>query len=118
MNNLVGVVLVLPFVLIALVVLLQVLERCLRALDSLLLARERSSSANRAAEVLLREFLTAAEYRHLCATGSLEIASPTQPGRVYRVPRGSGGVDVLEGRRCTEPHTHQLWRGTWKDSRR
>jgi hypothetical protein len=59
-------------------------------------------SADRAAEALLREMLTPAEYRQLRTTGYLEVASPTRPGRVYRVPRIRGKVVILEDGHPTE----------------
>jgi hypothetical protein len=68
----------------------------LRALILGIRVLERRSSAARSAETLLREFLTEDEYRQLCGTGYLEIASPTQPGRVYRVPRRPGRVLLLD----------------------
>ena len=95
MSALLGLAIVILVILIELLVLVLLLGRWLLVL-------ERSSSANRAAEAILREFLTEAEYRQLCATGYLEVASPTQPGRVYRVPRGHGWVHILEGGRASE----------------
>jgi hypothetical protein len=58
--------------------------------------------AERAADAVLREFLTEAEYRQLRATGYLEVASPMQPARVYRVPRRQGRVLILDGGRPSE----------------
>jgi hypothetical protein len=69
--------------------------------------------ADRAADAVLREFLTEAEYRQLRVTGYLEVASPMQPGRVYRVPRRQGRVLILDGGRpseqlCIQPVTRDL----------
>jgi hypothetical protein len=93
--TLLGIAIIIVVVLIELAVVLLLLERWLLVL-------QRSSSAARSAEALLREFLSEAEYRQLCATGYLEVASPTQPDRVYRVPRGRGWVHMLEGGRASE----------------
>jgi hypothetical protein len=100
MSALLGLVIVIVLVLSALVALaLVVLRRWLLAAWS--------------AEAVLREFLTEGEYRHLRATGYLEVASPMQPGRIYRVPREHGRVLILEGGRpteqlCIEPLEHNL----------
>jgi hypothetical protein len=64
--------------------------------------------AARRSEALLCELLTASEYQQLCAEGYLEVASPTRPGRIYRVPRGPGQVRVVEDgqhieRLCLQP---------------
>jgi hypothetical protein len=57
--------------------------------------------SDHAAETLLRESLTPAEYRQLCSRAYLEVPSPHHTGRVYRVPRGPGQVLVVEhGRVC------------------
>lgn len=69
--------------------------------------------AQQRAEAALRALLTDAEYQQLCANGYLEVASLTQPQRVYRVPRGSGQVLVLEGGRpreylCLQPAAQNL----------
>lgn len=58
--------------------------------------------AERTAEGLLRTSLSDQQYRRLCYTGFLDIASPACPGRTYRIPRGPGQVLVLEGGRITE----------------
>jgi hypothetical protein len=60
------------------------------------------------AEALLRELLTDSELGQLRETGFLEIASPSRPDRVYRVPRGPDQVLVLERghvieRLCVQP---------------
>ena len=48
------------------------------------------------AEALLREVLTPAEYASLGEHGYLEVRSPSQPTRIYCVPRGPGRVAVQE----------------------
>ena len=58
--------------------------------------------AERRAETLLRDMLSPDEYRHLLATGFLEIPSPTRQDRVYRIPRGPGQVLVEEHGRVLE----------------
>jgi hypothetical protein len=58
--------------------------------------------AERRAETLLRDMLAPEEYRRLLTTGFLEIASPTRPDRVYRIPRGPGQVLVEERGRVLE----------------
>jgi hypothetical protein len=59
-------------------------------------------AAERRAETLLRDMLAPEEYRRLLTTGFLEIASPTRPDRVYRIPRGPGQVLVEEHGRMLE----------------
>jgi hypothetical protein len=49
------------------------------------------------AETLLRNVLTAEEYTRLGDLGYLEVRSPSQPTRVYCVPRGPGRVAIQEG---------------------
>jgi hypothetical protein len=48
------------------------------------------------AEVLLRNVLTTEEYAQLGELGYLEVRSPSQPTRLYCVPRGPGRVAVQE----------------------
>lgn len=65
------------------------------------------------AEEVLCALLTEAEYGQLRADGYLEVASPTRPGRVYRVPREWGQVLVLDGgipieHLCLEPTGRSL----------
>lgn len=55
--------------------------------------------ANRRADALLRDSLTAAEYQDLASLGYLEISSPGTPGRVYRVHAEPSPVMVYEGER-------------------
>jgi hypothetical protein len=52
--------------------------------------------AQERAEALLRDMLTVAEYTQLGERGYLEVRSPTQPMRTYRVPRRPGRVAVHE----------------------
>jgi hypothetical protein len=49
------------------------------------------------AEALLKDVLTVAEYAQLDASGYLEVRSPSEPMRTYRVPRKPGRVAVAEG---------------------
>jgi len=63
--------------------------------------------AQRRAESLLLELLTPSEYEQVCATGFLEVASPTRTSRVYRVPRGPGQVLVVDDGRVVERHCVQ-----------
>jgi hypothetical protein len=49
------------------------------------------------AEALLRDVLTPEEYTQLGEHGYLEVRSPSQPTRIYCVPRGPGRVAVHEG---------------------
>jgi hypothetical protein len=66
------------------------------------------SRAERRAANLLRETLTAEQLRQLTWRGYLEVSSPTEPQRVYRVPRSKGYVQVIENGRaimrlCLQP---------------
>lgn len=66
------------------------------------------SRAERHAADLLRDILTAEQIRQLTWRGYLEISSPTEPQRVYRVPRSKGYVQVIENGRaimrlCLQP---------------
>jgi hypothetical protein len=66
------------------------------------------SRAERRAASLLRETLTADQFRQLTWRGYLEVSSPTEPQRVYRVPRSKGYVQVIENGRavmrlCLQP---------------
>jgi hypothetical protein len=58
--------------------------------------------ADHTAETLLRAMLSRDEYSQLCARAYLEVRSPAFANRVYRVPRGPGQVQVVEGGRVTE----------------
>jgi len=54
------------------------------------------SRAERRAADLLRDTLTPEQFRQLVWRGYLEVPSPTEPQRVYRVPRTKGYVQVIE----------------------
>ena len=58
--------------------------------------------AERTAEALLRRLLNEHEYDALSLNGYLEVSSREYPGRVYRIPRGPGQVQVVEHGRVTE----------------
>jgi hypothetical protein len=51
---------------------------------------------HRRAEALLQALLTEAEYAQLCQCEYLDVRSPSQPTRTYRVPRWPGRIAVLE----------------------
>jgi hypothetical protein len=64
--------------------------------------------AERRATDLLRDILTPEQFHQLAWRGYLEIPSPTEPRRVYRVPRSKGYVQVIENGRavmrlCLQP---------------
>jgi len=66
------------------------------------------SRAERRAADLLRDTLTPEQFRQLTWRGYLEVPSPTEPQRVYRVPRTKGYVQVIENGRsvmrlCVQP---------------
>jgi hypothetical protein len=66
------------------------------------------SRAERRANLLLRDTLTPEQLRQLVWRGYLEVPSPTEPRRVYRVPRMKGYVQVFENghsimRLCLQP---------------
>lgn len=66
------------------------------------------SRAERRAANLLRDTLTPEQCRQLVWRGYLEVPSPTEPQRVYRVPRTRGYVQVMENghvvmRLCVQP---------------
>jgi hypothetical protein len=66
------------------------------------------SRAERRANLLLRDTLTPEQLRQLVWRGYLEVPSPTEPRRVYRVPRTKGYVQVFENghsimRLCLQP---------------
>ena len=54
------------------------------------------------AEQVVRSILTAKEYEQLLANGYLEVPSPSNPHRVYRIPSGAGMVTVVERGQCVE----------------
>ena len=57
--------------------------------------------AKRRAGELLRAVLTPDQYGHLMQRGHIDIASPSDPERIYRVPKGSGRVQVREKGKLT-----------------
>ena len=64
--------------------------------------------AERKAAILLRDMLTPEQFRQLLWRGYLEIPSPTEPRRTYRVPKSKGYVQVIENghltmRLCLQP---------------
>jgi len=66
------------------------------------------SRAERRAANLLRDTLTAEQFRQLIWRGYVEIPSPAEPQRVYRVPKSRGYVQVIENghptmRLCLQP---------------
>ncbi len=66
-----------------------------------------SRSERRAAD-LLRAILTPEQVHQLLWHGYLEVPSPTEPQRIYRVPRVKGYVQVVENGRaimrlCVQP---------------
>ena len=66
------------------------------------------SRAERRAADLLRDILTPEQVRQLLWHGYLEVPSPTEPQRIYRVPRAKGYVQVVENGRaimrlCLQP---------------
>lgn len=57
------------------------------------------SGAERRADALLRDALTREQYMLLNELGYLDIPSPADPQRVYRVPLALGQVQVIENER-------------------
>jgi hypothetical protein len=53
--------------------------------------------AHERAETLLKEMLTGAEYDQLRERGYVDVPSPSQPTRTYRVPHKGGRVAIVEG---------------------
>lgn len=53
-------------------------------------------SADGRARALLREMLSEGEYQQLTKFGYLEVSSPSNEQRVYRIPGGGGLVRVYE----------------------
>lgn len=58
--------------------------------------------AERTAETLLRRLLSEHDYTALGFNGYLDVPSGEHPGRVYRIPRGPGQVQVIEHGRIIE----------------
>jgi hypothetical protein len=66
------------------------------------------SRAERRATELLHDMLTSEQFHQLVWRGYLEVPSPTEPQRVYRVPRTKGYIQVMENGRavmrlCVQP---------------
>lgn len=66
------------------------------------------SRAERRAAELLHAVLTPEQYRQLTWRGYLEVPSPSEPHRIYRVPRNRGYIQVIENghavmRICVQP---------------
>jgi hypothetical protein len=59
------------------------------------------SRSERRAATLLHDMLTPEQLRQLIWRGYLEIPSPTEPRRTYRVPKNKGYVQVFEDGRAT-----------------
>ena len=68
---------------------------------SLLLIIWFGSSADRRARQLLRAVLTHEQYHQLIRSGYIDIPSPSDPLRVYRVPQTPGHVHVIQNHRLT-----------------
>lgn len=60
------------------------------------------SEANRRANELLRSVLSSVQYDQLRQNGYLDIPSPRNPGRFYRVPQAQGLVKMIEHGRLKE----------------
>lgn len=61
--------------------------------------RASDGEAEQRARALLREHLSANQYRQLLRLGYLEIPSRRHPGRCYRIPSTQRGIQVYEGGR-------------------
>ena len=75
---------------------------------SLLLFWWFNSRADRRARQLLRAVLTHEQYHQLSKQGYIDIPSPSDPQRVYRVPQAHGRVQLLENEKlqaslCLQP---------------
>jgi len=75
---------------------------------SLLLFWWFNSRADRRARQLLRAVLTHEQYHQLSKQGYIDIHSPSDPQRVYRVPQAHGRVQLLENEKlqaslCLQP---------------
>jgi hypothetical protein len=77
------------------IILLYVLTWCLNA------SAPRWTRAEQQARELLRAVLTPEQYCQLSGQGHIDIASPSNPQRVYRVPKSPGHVQVREEGRLT-----------------
>lgn len=63
--------------------------------------RQRQQVEERVEQVMC-SVLSPEQYAQLKTSGYLDIPSPSNPKRVYRIPYGLGMVAVLEGGRCVE----------------
>jgi len=59
------------------------------------------SKAKRRAGELLSDVLTPEQYSQLIKQGHIDIPSPSDPERIYRVPKSNGRVQVREKGRLT-----------------
>jgi hypothetical protein len=60
-------------------------------------------SAERRAQMMLREMLTDAQYEQIVRDGYLEVHSPSKTHRTYRIPWSAGRVSVFDrGREVVE----------------
>src|SRR5215211_2692024 len=59
-------------------------------------AKAEWSNAQLRADMLLEELLTTSEYQQLNERRYLEVVSPSNPERAYRLPRAPGRVAVFE----------------------
>jgi hypothetical protein len=57
--------------------------------------------AKRQANELLHDILTPEQYNQLIQQGYIDIPSPSNPGRIYRVPWSPGRVQVRENGKLT-----------------
>ncbi len=58
---------------------------------------DRGDTPRERAEALLRELLDAHEYQQVRKQGYVEVVSPSNAQRIYRIPRFLGRVSVYEG---------------------
>lgn len=70
--------------------------------------RSELDQANIQADKLLTDILTNDEYYQLRRRGYLEVFSPSNPNRIYRIPRNRGRVEVIESGKsvmvlCVQP---------------
>ncbi|CAA9573356.1 MAG: hypothetical protein AVDCRST_MAG18-2242 [uncultured Thermomicrobiales bacterium] len=85
------------FVAVGLLCVLRPPERLLRRLGvPIEPTKEERQLAEGRANLLLRQLLGDEEYERVVLRGYLELASPSIPGRLYRVPAVQGMVDVIE----------------------
>ncbi|MHB0870836.1 MAG: hypothetical protein ACYC66_12700 [Chloroflexota bacterium] len=70
--------------------------------DSLPWVASSRQDAQARADLLVRALLSATEYEQLSSRGYLDVRSPTDPQRVYRIPSGTGLVTVMDRGYCVE----------------